>query len=171
MTSIKFSAKEVGKFNNLDEVRKYYDDAIVKAYEKYKTIDPLRLRMNEEQRLAFQEYLNTRDLLEEQKREMLKLVKEKIVSVDDKGNPLSIAQQKYFRGSKVVDENGRLKICYHGTDTIFNEFSYKFLGRHSVVRVTVCFSELFLPKKIITPTHLTCFCITLPRRLRLKPAC
>ena len=37
------------------------------------------------------------------------------VVVDTDGNSLSPAQQKYFNGTKVVDENGALKVMYHGS--------------------------------------------------------
>ena len=37
------------------------------------------------------------------------------LSVDSKGNELSLAVQKRFANSKVVDENGNLKVLYHGT--------------------------------------------------------
>ena len=36
-------------------------------------------------------------------------------SVDSKGNELSIAVKKRFKNSKAVDENGNLKVLYHGT--------------------------------------------------------
>ena len=37
------------------------------------------------------------------------------VSKDSNGNELSLAVQKRFANSKVVDENGNLKVVYHGT--------------------------------------------------------
>lgn len=37
------------------------------------------------------------------------------VSTDSNGNELSIAVQKRFANSKAVDENGNLKVLYHGT--------------------------------------------------------
>ena len=37
------------------------------------------------------------------------------VSEDSKGNELSLAVQKRFANSKAVDENGNLKVLYHGT--------------------------------------------------------
>ena len=37
------------------------------------------------------------------------------VSTDSQGNELSIAVQKRFANSKAVDENGNLKVLYHGT--------------------------------------------------------
>ena len=38
---------------------------------------------------------------------------------DSDGNTLSKGQQEYFRNSKVRDEDGRLRIVYHGTDSEF----------------------------------------------------
>ena len=47
---------------------------------------------------------------------------------DSKGNKLSDAQRVYFKDSKVIDEKGNLKVCYHGSLATFNEFSYDYLG-------------------------------------------
>ena len=41
---------------------------------------------------------------------------------DSEGNTLSEEQAKYFKDSKIVDENGNLKVVYHGTDANFFEF-------------------------------------------------
>lgn len=38
------------------------------------------------------------------------------IAVDSKGNNLSKGQQTYFKNSKVRDENGNLKLLYHGTE-------------------------------------------------------
>lgn len=47
------------------------------------------------------------------------------VTEDTEGRKLSEGQQEYFRDSKVVDENGRLKVMYHGTSgdgfTVFDK--------------------------------------------------
>lgn len=126
--NLKFSIEE--DFNNENEVKEYYDKAISESYAKYKEVDPFRFRINEKQRDAFQKYLDERELLEQEKKEMLKKVRLKISSKDSDGNTLTPEQQRYFRGSKVVDENGRLKVCYHGTSELFNEFSYKYLGKN-----------------------------------------
>ena len=46
------------------------------------------------------------------------------LSADSEGRQLSAAQREYFKDSKVVDENGNLKVMYHGTqDGGFHEFS------------------------------------------------
>ncbi|MCQ2087648.1 MAG: hypothetical protein MJZ37_06230 [Bacilli bacterium] len=43
---------------------------------------------------------------------------------DNKGRKLSKEQQEYFKNSKVRDENGNLKVMYHGTDAMaFSEFN------------------------------------------------
>lgn len=42
--------------------------------------------------------------------------------VDSEGNELSNQQQEYFKDSKVRDEEGRLLVVYHGTDTDFTVF-------------------------------------------------
>lgn len=50
------------------------------------------------------------------------------LSQDSDGRKLSDAQSKYFTGSKVVDENGNLKVVYHGSPSDFNTFSLEYLG-------------------------------------------
>ncbi len=47
----------------------------------------------------------------------------KSLDVDTDGNILTKAQQEYFKESKVRDENGRLKVMYHGTpNATYNAF-------------------------------------------------
>ena len=50
------------------------------------------------------------------------------LSSDTNGNNLSKEQQEYFKDSKVVDENGNLKVMYHGTPsgdfTVFRDGTY-----------------------------------------------
>ncbi len=50
------------------------------------------------------------------------------LSEDSEGRTLSEEQKKYFNGSKVVDDNGNLKVVYHGSPSDFNTFSLKYLG-------------------------------------------
>ena len=50
------------------------------------------------------------------------------LSEDSEGRKLSDNQAKYFEDSKVVDDNGNLKVVYHGSPTNFNEFSLNYLG-------------------------------------------
>ena len=42
---------------------------------------------------------------------------------------LTKEQQEYFKDSKVRDENGNLKVMYHGTDADFNIFTYENYGK------------------------------------------
>lgn len=50
------------------------------------------------------------------------------ISEDSNGNKLSKEQSEYFKDSKVVDENGNLKVMYHGTPnanfTVFKSGTY-----------------------------------------------
>ena len=50
------------------------------------------------------------------------------LSKDNQGRELSAAQRDYFKDSKVVDENGSLKVMYHGTPngdfTVFKDGTY-----------------------------------------------
>lgn len=47
---------------------------------------------------------------------------------DSSGKKLSAAQSEYFKDSKVLDDKGRLKCVYHGTDSDFTEFDRGQLG-------------------------------------------
>ena len=49
---------------------------------------------------------------------------------DSEGNKLSEGQRKYFDGTKVVDQNGNLLRVYHGSPSVFTEFSHRFMGSH-----------------------------------------
>lgn len=49
-------------------------------------------------------------------------------NVDSQGRTLTRQQQEYFKDSKVRDENGNLKVLYHGTPNEFTKFSYDFIG-------------------------------------------
>ena len=50
------------------------------------------------------------------------------LSEDSEGRKLSENQAKYFKSSKVTDENGNLKVVYHGSPADFNTFSLEYLG-------------------------------------------
>lgn len=52
-----------------------------------------------------------------------------ISDTDNKGRTLSNEQMEYFKDSKAVDENGNLKVLYHGTGTTIDEFKTEFTGR------------------------------------------
>ena len=54
-------------------------------------------------------------------------------SFDNQGRTLTKKQQEYFKDSKAVDENGNLKVLYHGTPNEFNKFSYEFLGTNGTL--------------------------------------
>jgi predicted nucleotidyltransferase len=50
--------------------------------------------------------------------------------MDSEGRELSREQQEFFKDSKVRDENGKLKVVYHGTDADFTVFDYRNLGKN-----------------------------------------
>lgn len=54
----------------------------------------------------------------------------KLRETDSKGRELSKQQQEYFKNSKVRDDNGNLKVVYHGTDADFTVFNYDYLGKN-----------------------------------------
>ena len=67
------------------------------------------------------------EIMDKVKKE-LSIDSRKSVKLNSEGNPLSEGQQNYFKNSKVVDNQGRLKVMYHGSPeasfTVFNpEFS------------------------------------------------
>ena len=49
-------------------------------------------------------------------------------NIDSKGNQLSLEQSDYFKDSKVVDKQGRLLVCYHGTKSDFDTFDKSKIG-------------------------------------------
>lgn len=50
------------------------------------------------------------------------------LTVDSAGRELSEGQKEYFKDSKIVDKQGRLKVMYHGTPNKFTVFDPKKLG-------------------------------------------
>lgn len=48
--------------------------------------------------------------------------------VDSEGNQLTQEQINFFKDSKVRDSQGRLLVCYHGTDADFDTFKKEFMG-------------------------------------------
>ena len=60
-----------------------------------------------------------------------KNAKSTITSTDSAGNALTEAQREYFKDSKAVDENGNLRVVYHGTDADFTVFD-KTKGRSTM---------------------------------------
>lgn len=57
-------------------------------------------------------------------------VRFELPETDSDGKLLSDGQRKYFNGTKVVDANGNLLRVYHGSPSIFTEFSYQFMSRN-----------------------------------------
>lgn len=54
------------------------------------------------------------------------------LKVDTDGRELTPEQQEYFKDSKILDDNGRLRVVYHGTNnTEFNTFDTKYVGSAS----------------------------------------
>lgn len=51
------------------------------------------------------------------------------LSEDSNGKKLSDEQKEYFKGSKVVDENGNLAIAYHGSSAEFTVFDKNRIGK------------------------------------------
>ena len=49
---------------------------------------------------------------------------------DAEGNALTENQVRYFENSQVRDDEGNLKVVYHGSPAIFTEFSADFMGTH-----------------------------------------
>ena len=50
--------------------------------------------------------------------------------VDSEGNPLTQEQINFFRNSKIRDRQGKLVVCYHGTDAKFSVFARGDIGFH-----------------------------------------
>lgn len=57
-------------------------------------------------------------------------VKDQFLLRDSEGRSLTEAQQDYFKDSKVRDEEGRLKVVYHGSGAVFTKFSADFMSQN-----------------------------------------
>lgn len=49
-------------------------------------------------------------------------------NTDSEGNTLTEKQKEFFKNSIIVNDDGELQVCYHGSMETFNEFSYDFIG-------------------------------------------
>lgn len=64
------------------------------------------------------------------------------VEYDNQGNKLTKAQREFFKNSKVRDENGKLKIVYHGTNNDFTIFDRNKSGQsNSNAKIGFWFTE------------------------------
>ena len=52
------------------------------------------------------------------------------LKTDSEGRKLTPEQEEYFQGSKVLDDQGRLLVLYHGTTADFNKFAVGDVGYH-----------------------------------------
>lgn len=50
------------------------------------------------------------------------------ININSEGTELTEGQKEFFKDSKVVDEKGRLKVMYHGTNADFNVFDWSVSG-------------------------------------------
>ena len=118
-------------FDLYDHINKNYFD------NDYDMDDPKQRRVFHEELVAYVSgYLhNGEDLsgllgnLAEVRDAWEKLVKENrrgsrfsLKSMDNQGRELTEEQQEFFKDSKIVDENGNLKVMYHGTSADFTVF-------------------------------------------------
>lgn len=54
---------------------------------------------------------------------------------DSEGNQLTRAQAEFFKNSKIRDNQGRLLVCYHGSNKEFDEFKKEFIyKRPDIIR-------------------------------------
>ena len=72
------------------------------------------------------------------------------LSEDSEGRKLSEDQAKYFNESKVTDENGNLKVVYHGSPEDFNTFSLEYLGTNGTAEG---YGFYFTDKKAIAENY------------------
>ena len=62
-------------------------------------------------------------------KESIKSMNEDLQETDNEGNVLSKEQIEFFKNSKIRDNEGRLLVCYHGSDADrFNVFDHNFIG-------------------------------------------
>ena len=60
---------------------------------------------------------------------------------DSLGNILTSEQEAFFSASKVRDSQGRLLVCYHGTDSDFDSFDYAHIGRDNKLGLGFYFTK------------------------------
>lgn len=60
---------------------------------------------------------------------------------DSLGNILTAEQEAFFKNSKVVNTNGDLLVCYHGTDANFDTFDYAHINRDSKLGLGFYFTK------------------------------
>lgn len=82
------------------------------------------------QRINNEELTKSNDDIRYMKKSGTLTQSKKLQETDNKGRELSKQQQEYFKNSKVRDNNGNLKVVYHGTDADFTVFNYDYLGKN-----------------------------------------
>lgn len=82
------------------------------------------------QRINNEELTKSNDDIRYMKKSGTLTQSKKLQETDNKGRKLSEQQQGYFKNSKVRDNNGNLKVVYHGTDADFTVFNYDYLGKN-----------------------------------------
>ena len=73
-------------------------------------------------RPMFRDFDAVRDAWENLVKEHRKGFRFSLKSTDNQGRELTEEQQEFFQDSKIVDENGNLKVMYHGTSADFTVF-------------------------------------------------
>lgn len=156
----------------IEEVHTYEEAVMWDFHHSYYFSEEAQERMDNEESAFF--YINGKDVdvidwrteipqwVKGRIKEQIEIGGKKLYSdkVDSEGNALTEEQVEYFKDSKVRDENGRLKIMYHGTQsagfTVFDRdfsddgLSFFFTDDLKVARGYSGSSELKLPKSIKT---------------------
>lgn len=70
-----------------------------------------------------------------------KVLKENIEQVDSEGNLLTPEQIAFFKNSKVRNGQGRLLVCYHGTNASFSKFE---IGMSGKIHINKTFNGIYL---------------------------
>lgn len=88
-----------------------------------------RLEMTEEQRRETRPDIDRRKVYFSEKNEGGDSRSYALPDTDSSGNTLSNEQREYFKDSKVVDDNGKLRITYHGSPNRFFTFDRGRIGK------------------------------------------
>lgn len=118
--------RDTGEFTEKD-IQKYVKKAQMSLEDIIRAEAKSRNEYHRTQDAKYDEtYKAIKDKLQDYKRDDISYS----VKVDSQGRDLSEGQQEYFKNSKIRDENGALKVMYHGTQNDFTVFDFSQGGKN-----------------------------------------
>lgn len=117
-------------YDNTFSLKKNNDKLAKKNNVKYNSNGIQLGKKSTPQRINNEELTKSNDDIRYMKKSGTLTQSKELRETDNKGRELSKQQQEYFKNSKVRDNNGNLKVVYHGTDADFTVFNYDYLGKN-----------------------------------------